>query len=237
MRGRQVEQGRRLDALASEVAGQGERLDALRKKPSIIISVILAAVAIVLMFVGVEHVDASPVVEDPDRDDDRCGGVLSVEQCAHVHVVNLEWSAPGKRFTTALLIMDEDRDADGNTEPLIYDSMTLGVVEALSSNSCVDIRLNWLWGGLRGRIFFDLISVETMCSVEKPTAYLDLGDARLKFLGDSSYSEGTCSIEYSYAYATPIARISYDVSSLKFSIDGVGTSSSVDKVPCVVNVR
>jgi hypothetical protein len=145
---------------------------------------------------------------------------------SRTHVVNLEWSGD---FTTSV-VMREDRGV------YIYDSMSLGVVTESISNSCIDHKLLWLWGGLRGQIRFDLSRSGQRCSMEPaPVKYMQFGKADLKFKNEEEpirYENGSCEVVYSYAYATPIASMKFDKESFTFDIQGIGSKAALDNIVC-----
>ena len=148
------------------------------------------------------------------------------------HAIRLSWNTEdGKEFDTLLIV--------GDSYPYLSDTMFLSVIVEQAENSCIDIRLDWIWGTPRGRIFFNIHPVGNKCSMHEPTApiaHLDLGTAELYFKEGSIVYDGdanTCSVIYKYAYASPMVRISFDKKGFKIEASGLGTRSISDAIPCV----
>ena len=139
------------------------------------------------------------------------------------HLVELLWNSSGGDFKSTVIASDE--------YPYLYGRILSSIVLESNSNSCVYIRLLWLWGTTRGEIFADLVPYgegeESFCARIYPPPWMILGDARVE-MGDVTYKGEYCKSPYAWAYGTPLASISITRDPLSFQVSGLGSRASAN---------
>lgn len=136
------------------------------------------------------------------------------------HFVRLVWrSRSGEEFLSTVI--------GSNTPPYLHGRILSSIVLESESNSCLYKRLMWLWGSTRGEIAAELelepISQNNKLDCKKTdSAWMALGDAYVK-MREIEYMDGGCRSAYAWAYATPMATISFNADLFSFTVSGLGS--------------
>ncbi len=131
-----------------------------------------------------------------------------------VNLVNLDWETRDGTFSSTLVANDRN--------PFLHERALSSIVLEHSSNSCLNIRLAWLWGRTRGEIFAALPRRASGDCARASAAWMTLGSAEIK-MGEIMYNNGTCSSAYAWAYATPLVSASFSNDNFSFTITGLGS--------------
>ncbi|MGR3761713.1 hypothetical protein ACUXV3_16525 [Roseobacteraceae bacterium NS-SX3] len=145
------------------------------------------------------------------------------------YLVQATWSTnEAGEFTTPIFLTDQ--------WPYLIDTMLSSIVLEGASNSCMHKTLYWIWGGVRGEIFVDLIARNTsdgLICLRISEAWMNFGDA--KALAAMPTVKGqTCTTTYNYAWTTPLASISVGSDNVSLEIKGIG-SNYVGTIDCATS--
>ncbi|HYK06090.1 MAG TPA: hypothetical protein VE974_30385 [Thermoanaerobaculia bacterium] len=136
------------------------------------------------------------------------------------HAVQINWKLKDGKFVTTSLLSDSI---------LVYDNILTNVRERRSSNSCVHEQILWIWGGVSGEIKIDLVPIyeegRIVACAGSNRDYLMLGTSESR-ISPSKVRHGRCFARYAWAWATPVATISFNASKFKFEIRGLGSRGS-----------
>ena len=149
------------------------------------------------------------------------------DDSATVHLVSLDWKLSDEKVFVSTIIVND-------RYPFLHGRILSGIVLESDSNSCLYKRLLWLWGDTRGEISIDLRPYgENFHCARVAKAWMSFGNARAK-MNEVEYDDNSCVSAYAWAYATPLAIISFDANSFSLTVSGLG-SKGMGSGDCVAS--